>query len=49
MSIRGYSLLSSFFSMTARRVVEEVPLRVEPNEHNRGYLSVKKSKMGHKL
>ena len=31
------------------QVVEEVPVRVEPNEHNRGYLSVKKSKMGHKL
>lgn len=31
------------------QVVEEVPIRVEPNEHNKGYLSVKKSKMGHKL
>jgi 3,4-dihydroxy 2-butanone 4-phosphate synthase/GTP cyclohydrolase II len=31
------------------QVVEEVPIRVEPNEHNKAYLSVKKSKMGHKL
>src|SRR5213079_1527166 len=29
-------------------VVEEVPLRVEPGEHNRKYLETKKSKMGHK-
>lgn len=30
-------------------VVEEVPLRVEPGEHNRKYLETKKAKMGHKL
>lgn len=31
------------------KVVEEVPLRVEPGEHNRRYLEVKKAKMGHHL
>lgn len=30
-------------------VVEEVPLRIEPGEHNREYLETKKLKMGHKL
>jgi 3,4-dihydroxy 2-butanone 4-phosphate synthase/GTP cyclohydrolase II len=30
-------------------VVEEVPIRVEPGEHNRDYLETKKQKMGHKL
>ncbi len=30
-------------------VVEEVPIRIEPGEHNRKYLQVKKAKMGHKL
>lgn len=30
-------------------VVEEVPIKVEPGEHNRKYLEVKKSKLGHKL
>jgi 3,4-dihydroxy 2-butanone 4-phosphate synthase/GTP cyclohydrolase II len=30
-------------------VVEEVPIRIEPGEHNREYLAVKKAKMGHKL
>jgi 3,4-dihydroxy 2-butanone 4-phosphate synthase/GTP cyclohydrolase II len=30
-------------------VVEEVPLRVEPGEHNAKYLATKKSKLGHKL
>ena len=30
-------------------VVEEVPIRIEPGEHNRGYLATKKEKMGHKL
>jgi 3,4-dihydroxy 2-butanone 4-phosphate synthase/GTP cyclohydrolase II len=30
-------------------VVEEVPIRVEPTEHNRFYLATKKAKMGHKL
>jgi 3,4-dihydroxy 2-butanone 4-phosphate synthase / GTP cyclohydrolase II len=30
-------------------VVEEVPIRIEPGEHNRDYLNVKKTKMGHKL
>jgi 3,4-dihydroxy 2-butanone 4-phosphate synthase/GTP cyclohydrolase II len=30
-------------------VVEEVPLRIEPGEHNRKYLETKKAKLGHKL
>ena len=30
-------------------VVEEVPLRGEPGEHNRKYLEAKKAKLGHKL
>ncbi|HMB95867.1 MAG TPA: GTP cyclohydrolase II, partial [Tepidisphaeraceae bacterium] len=30
-------------------VVEEVPIRIEPGEHNRAYLATKKSKLGHKL
>jgi 3,4-dihydroxy 2-butanone 4-phosphate synthase/GTP cyclohydrolase II len=30
-------------------VVEEVPLRMEPGEHNAKYLQTKKSKLGHKL
>jgi 3,4-dihydroxy 2-butanone 4-phosphate synthase / GTP cyclohydrolase II len=30
-------------------VVEEVPIRVEPGEHNQKYLETKKLKMGHKL
>jgi 3,4-dihydroxy 2-butanone 4-phosphate synthase/GTP cyclohydrolase II len=30
-------------------VVEEVPVRIEPGEHNKAYLATKKAKMGHKL
>jgi 3,4-dihydroxy 2-butanone 4-phosphate synthase/GTP cyclohydrolase II len=30
-------------------VVEQVPIRIEPGEHNRAYLETKKRKMGHKL
>src|SRR5206468_2705562 len=30
-------------------VVEEVPIRIEPGEHNEKYLATKKAKMGHKL
>jgi 3,4-dihydroxy 2-butanone 4-phosphate synthase/GTP cyclohydrolase II len=30
-------------------VVEEVPIRIDPGEHNRAYLETKKTKMGHKL
>jgi 3,4-dihydroxy 2-butanone 4-phosphate synthase/GTP cyclohydrolase II len=30
-------------------VVEEIPIKVEPGDHNRAYLSTKKLKMGHKL
>src|SRR4051812_36057006 len=30
-------------------VVEEVPIRIEPGEHNKRYLETKKAKMGHKL
>lgn len=31
------------------QVVEEVPIRVEPSEHNLEYLKVKKARLGHKL
>jgi 3,4-dihydroxy 2-butanone 4-phosphate synthase/GTP cyclohydrolase II len=31
------------------QVVEEVPIRVEPGEHNQKYLETKKQKMGHRL
>jgi 3,4-dihydroxy 2-butanone 4-phosphate synthase/GTP cyclohydrolase II len=31
------------------QVVEEVPIRIPPGEHNRKYLETKKEKMGHKL
>jgi 3,4-dihydroxy 2-butanone 4-phosphate synthase/GTP cyclohydrolase II len=37
--IEGYGL----------NVVDEVPIRVEPGEHNWKYLATKKAKMGHKL
>jgi 3,4-dihydroxy 2-butanone 4-phosphate synthase/GTP cyclohydrolase II len=37
--IEGYGL----------KVVEEVPIRIEPGEHNRSYLETKKSKLGHRL
>ena len=30
-------------------IVENVPLRISPNEHNRRYLSTKRDKMGHQL
>jgi 3,4-dihydroxy 2-butanone 4-phosphate synthase / GTP cyclohydrolase II len=30
-------------------VVEEVPVRIEPGEHNRKYLETKKAKLGHRL
>ena len=30
-------------------IVEQVPIEIEPNEHNRCYLSCKKLKMGHLL
>ncbi|HLL89798.1 MAG TPA: bifunctional 3,4-dihydroxy-2-butanone-4-phosphate synthase/GTP cyclohydrolase II [Tepidisphaeraceae bacterium] len=30
-------------------VVEEVPIKTEPNEHNKRYLETKKAKMGHRL
>lgn len=30
-------------------VVEEVPIRIEPTEHNKRYLATKKEKMGHRL
>ena len=30
-------------------IVEQVAVRVEPGEHNRAYLDVKKLKMGHTL
>ncbi|MCS7034514.1 MAG: bifunctional 3,4-dihydroxy-2-butanone-4-phosphate synthase/GTP cyclohydrolase II [Phycisphaerae bacterium] len=31
------------------QVVEEVPIRIEPSEHNEKYLKTKKQKLGHKL
>ena len=31
------------------QIVEEVPIRVEPGEHNQRYLETKKAKLGHKL
>lgn len=37
--IEGYGL----------KVVEEVPIRIEPGEHNREYLETKKAKLGHRL
>ena len=30
-------------------IAEQVPLRIEPNEHNRAYLDAKKRKLGHTL
>jgi 3,4-dihydroxy 2-butanone 4-phosphate synthase/GTP cyclohydrolase II len=30
-------------------VVEEVPIRIEPGEHNRAYLTAKREKLGHRL
>ena len=30
-------------------VVEEVPIRTEPNEHNKRYLDTKRERLGHKL
>ncbi len=30
-------------------IVEQIPIRIEPDEHNRAYLQTKKAKMGHKL
>jgi GTP cyclohydrolase II len=29
--------------------VEQVPIRIEPGQHNRAYLATKKAKMGHRL
>ncbi|MGH7176720.1 MAG: bifunctional 3,4-dihydroxy-2-butanone-4-phosphate synthase/GTP cyclohydrolase II [Tepidisphaeraceae bacterium] len=37
--IEGYGL----------HVVEEVPIKIEPGEHNKAYLATKKSKLGHRL
>ena len=36
-SIAGYGL----------EVVEQLPIEIPPNEHNRGYLRAKRDKMGH--
>jgi 3,4-dihydroxy 2-butanone 4-phosphate synthase/GTP cyclohydrolase II len=30
-------------------IVEQVPIKLPPNEHNERYLSTKKDKLGHKL
>jgi len=30
-------------------IVEQVPIRIEPGEHNRAYLKTKKDKLGHTL
>jgi 3,4-dihydroxy 2-butanone 4-phosphate synthase / GTP cyclohydrolase II len=37
--IEGYGL----------HVVEELPIKIEPGEHNKGYLETKKAKLGHRL
>jgi len=37
--IEGYGL----------HVVEELPIRIEPGQHNKNYLATKKSKLGHRL
>jgi 3,4-dihydroxy 2-butanone 4-phosphate synthase/GTP cyclohydrolase II len=37
--IEGYGL----------HVVEELPIKIEPGEHNKGYLATKKAKLGHRL
>ena len=31
------------------KIVERVPLQVESNEYNKGYMKIKKTKMGHIL
>ena len=31
------------------QIVEQIPIKSEPNEHNAKYLETKKTKMGHKL
>jgi 3,4-dihydroxy 2-butanone 4-phosphate synthase/GTP cyclohydrolase II len=30
-------------------IIEQVPIKQEPNEHNARYLETKKTKLGHKL
>ena len=30
-------------------IVERLPIQIEPNPHNEGYLQVKKDQMGHML
>jgi 3,4-dihydroxy 2-butanone 4-phosphate synthase/GTP cyclohydrolase II len=30
-------------------IVDQIPIRIEPGEHNRKYLETKKAKLGHKL
>ncbi|PLX22514.1 MAG: bifunctional 3,4-dihydroxy-2-butanone-4-phosphate synthase/GTP cyclohydrolase II, partial [Marinilabiliales bacterium] len=30
-------------------IVENIPLEIEPNEHNKFYLETKRQKMGHSL
>ena len=30
-------------------IVEQIPIEIEPNEHNRQYLKTKKEKLGHRL
>jgi 3,4-dihydroxy 2-butanone 4-phosphate synthase/GTP cyclohydrolase II len=30
-------------------IIEQVPIKLEPNEHNAKYLETKRDKMGHEL
>jgi 3,4-dihydroxy 2-butanone 4-phosphate synthase/GTP cyclohydrolase II len=30
-------------------IVEQLPIRVPPNKHNKKYLATKRDKMGHKI
>lgn len=36
-------------SLKEIEIVERIPIQIEPNPHNEGYLKVKKEKMGHLL
>jgi GTP cyclohydrolase II len=53
MNIKKIKLLTNnpkkIESIEGVEIVERMPLVIEPNEHNAGYLKVKKEKMGHLL
>ncbi|MRJ02776.1 MAG: GTP cyclohydrolase II [Epsilonproteobacteria bacterium] len=36
-------------SLKGVQIIERIPITIEPNPHNRGYLKVKREKMGHLL